>query len=66
MAEEKLVHPIVTARTLSRGDGRGNKRAHTHAEEEEEEGGGKQIQIRLLILSSLHSLYLNADVFTSV
>ena len=30
MAEEKLVHPIVTARTLPRGDREGNKHTHTH------------------------------------
>lgn len=52
MVEEKLVHPIVSARTLPRGDGRGGK--HTHA---------GQINLLLLIL---YSLLFEYDVFTPV
>lgn len=55
MAEEKLVHPIVTARTLPHGD-----REETNTRMQNEGGG---IQIHILILSFF---YLNADAFTPV
>lgn len=58
MGEEKLVHPIVTARTLPHGDRKGNKHTHTHAEYKK-----KKKKIHILILSFF---YLNTDVFTPV
>lgn len=50
MVEEKLVHPIVTARTLPRGDRR-KTNTHTHAEKKK---------------NILAFLYMNTDVFTPV
>lgn len=55
MEEEKLVHPIVTARTLPHGD---SKETNTCGIKKK-----KKIQIHILILSSF---YLNTDVFTPV
>lgn len=56
MGEEKLVHPIVTARTLPHGDRKGNKHTHTCRIKNKK-------KIHILILSFF---YLNTDVFTPV
>lgn len=66
MAEEKLVHPIVTARTLPRGDREGNKYTHTqtHTKRHMQIYTKKEnLQIHILILSFF---YLNTDVFIPV